>query len=309
MLELMKPAGWEDKTEQELLQAIYKKHGENQRGDVRALLLFIEAFRKAHLTKPQKILYTFEADTHYTLGFSAFRVYFYDANNSSVSPIGVVAREHYRRTDARYAVHHRFNQSKKRALEIRRFNLIADTTKDLKRAVGIAVKRFLPLTETDIAVRTSGEARMALSRWASEPYKYSRLLDLEEGVMEMQNLVDQNVVFKSSAFKEAVERLPSMVEYYRREKIKNIPMLFVVEHGGLICTGRAEDTDSCRVVAKFSKPDDMPEALHAKYSLLRLIDENSHMPEVGYRDKGGVCWLFGVASQEFEQVLGLPSDC
>ena len=309
MLELMKPAGWKDKTEQELLQAIYKEYGENQRGDVRALLLFIEAFRQAHLTKPQKVLYSFEVDTYSALGFSAHKVYFYDANNSNVSPIGVVSREHYRRTDARYAVYHRFNQDKKRAPRIHRFSVVADTTKDLKRAVGIAVKHFLPLTETDIAVRTSGEARTALGRWASEPYKYSRILDSEEGAMEIQSLIAQNVVFKSNAFKEAVERLPSMVEYYRREKIRNIPMLFVVEHGGLVCTGRAEDTDSCRVVAKFSKPDDMPEALYAKYSLLRLIDEESHMPEVGYRDKGGVCWLFGVASQEFEQVLGLPSDC
>lgn len=308
MLELMKPAGWEDSTEQELLQAIHDKYKDNPTSSQMALLDFINALRKAHMSKPQKILYTFDADKLGSLGIATHKVFFYDAKHPDRKPIGVVERI-YSRSETKYGVYHRFNGEKKRAPKIHSLSLVADVTQDLKRAVSFATKYFQPLTEEDVAMRASDSAIAALSRWSSEPFKHSRILDCLESVEEMRSLVEQGVIFKSTLFKDAASKVDSMIEYYRRQVVRAVPMVFVLEHNGLICTGRAEGAEDCRTVAKFAKPEDMPEALYNKYSLLRLTDEDTHMPEVGYRDTGGVCWLFGVTGFEFEKVIGVPSDC
>lgn len=310
MLELKKPAGWEDKTKHELLQAVYEHNKVRPNKNITMLLEFIQAFREAHKTKPQKILYSFDADKLGTLGFATHRVYFYDAEHPDRKPIGVMEREFIGYED-RYGIYHRFNGHKRRAPRNERLGLVADTTKDLKRAVNIAVKQFKPLTEVDVAVRTSENAARALSVWARQTYQYSSILRCEESVQEIQNLVEQGVVFKSGMYKDAATKVADMVEYYRRQDIKNTRMVFVVEHDGVVSTGRAEDEegDSCRLVKKFDSVEAMPEALYAKYSLLRLTEEDTHMPEIGYRDSGGVCWLFGVTSDDFEKVLELPSDC
>jgi hypothetical protein len=304
----MKPAGWEDKTEQELLQAIYDRNKDNPTSSALALLDFIRVFRAAHAAKPQKILYTFQEDKSAALNIATREVLFYDPDHADGKPIGIAGR-HFTNSETKYSVYHRFNTGKRRAPQNRAAGLSAEVTKDLKRAVSIAVKQFKPLTEIDVAVRASDKARTELSRWVRETWRHSRILDSLDSVEEMQSLVSQGVIFKSNLFKDAATKVGGMVEYYRRLAISNIPMVFVVEHGGVLCTGRSEDTDDCRTVARFNTPEDMPEAVYSKYSLLRLMDVDTHLPEVGYRDKGGVCWLFGVTSDEFEKVIDVPSDC
>jgi hypothetical protein len=312
MLELMNPVGWKDKTEQEVLQAIHEHNKERPSKTVTMLLEFIQAFREAHKTKSQKILYSFDEDKFGSLGFVTHRVYFYDANYPDRNPIGLMEREFIGcegRCEGKYGIYHRFNGHKRRAPRNARLGLVADTTKDLKRAVSIAVKQFKPLTDVDVAIRTSEKAAKSLGAWARETYKYDPILNREELVEEMQNLVEQGVIFKTKLYKEAAGELSDMTEYYRRQAVRDIPMVFVVEHNGVVSTGRSEGGGDCRLVSKFNDPQDMPESLYAKYSLLRLTEEETHMPEVGYRDVGGVCWLFGVTSDEFEKVFEPTSDC
>jgi hypothetical protein len=166
--------------------------------------------------------------------------------------------------------------------------------------VSIFKKQVTLYEEEEVASLSDSEAREAIRSWVAEINVPSTLLQNPDHVEEMSNLVKQGVTFKTGTFKNAAEQLPNAIERHRRLDITNLEMVCVVEtrNGGLSVSKRGSTG-----LYKYESPEQLPEAILGKFSLLRIMPPSTHLPEVGYRTADGVSWIFGVERQEWEQLV------
>jgi len=154
-------------------------------------------------------------------------------------------------------------------------------TKDVKKAVKIAMEVLQPFEWHEISAKGRRNAEQAHGAWATENNvaRYPFNMGTETIYEEVKHLVEQGVVFKTEAFKKAVAGLGAYEDYVNRN---NKPARFhtVIERGEKVIyirDGHALEPE------EFCAIDPLPEATRNAIALLKLVGTHKLLPEVGYR--------------------------
>jgi hypothetical protein len=261
---------------------------------------FIDALKQTHRRLQQVIHYTFAGSSFNKAGVDITKILLLDPAYPNRKPIGVVEYDSYRQ---QFAVHTR-ECTNVRGVTLK--GMGADRSKDIKKAVRLAVKKATPYDTSEIARITYDEVQNEMFKWVAEARVPNTLLRDPVILEEIANLVEQGVVFKTEEFKQAAENIPMALERNRRTKTMSDKFVYVIEstHGSL-SVGRYPATD---VNFRFSSIDDLPEFIREKFSLLRLLPAGTPLPEVGYRTADGVSWLVGITPEQWAEVTALKHD-
>jgi hypothetical protein len=163
------------------------------------------------------------------------------------------------------------------------------STVDPKKAVRIAMEVAKPFSWYELGLRTKKEANRQHEMWMSEGSGVTMSLNMghREIYEELNNLVKQNVIFTTPAFKRAVESLDSYREW--REKQQKSPLLnCVVEDAGKYYLVKDPKVDP----VVYEDFDLLPEGYRSKVSLLRIMGDKHFIPEVGYKADIRTYWLY-----------------
>ena len=277
-------------SDEELFNAIRERSGRNGKKVLEFLLALIDAHRKI----PKNIICKYDHSPYNDLHIIDHRLKFYDPSFLGLT-IGVVTVRHGYEADI--SVHTRHCDKERGDYES---GMLGDRTKHLKKAVGLAVKKLQPFQESEIVATTYDKMESALQSWVREAHEYNSVLHNPDIREELQHLVAQGVMFKTPTFKEAVAKLPDYLEYLRRHNMAKYPKVFVIERNGTITVGVYANTKG----RQYSSVDELPNSVRTKYSLLRMVGKDTHLPEVGYRVDDSICWLFDVDREELKSELG-----
>lgn len=157
----------------------------------------------------------------------------------------------------------------------------ARRTKDVKKAVKIALEALAPYEWHEISNKDRKKAEDKHREWANENSRvvYPFRIEPSNIYEEIKHLVAQGVVFKTEYFKSAAAGLPAYEEYIERSA-KPAKFDTVIERGDkiiLIKDGRALEPQELGAM------DALPESTRNSIALLKLVGENSLLPEVGFR--------------------------
>jgi len=172
------------------------------------------------------------------------------------------------------------------------------STKDVNKAVSIALKYSHARTWWEIASGSQKEAQNAHQNWESEPRGklYGFGVDKGDLYKELKNLVSQGVTFVTPAFNKSVLLLDEYAEWEDRVK-RTVPMRAVIEENGKFYMPQ----DVTKEVRRFECLEDIPEELRGKLSMLKLMGEG-FVPDVGYRAEDGVYWVY-VSREEAAKLI------
>lgn len=174
------------------------------------------------------------------------------------------------------------------------------STKDVNKAVNVAIKHSHARTWWEIAKGSQREAQQAHQEWESEPRGKLYGFGVADAALykELRNLVAQGVTFVTSEFNKCVTLLDDFGEWESRVK-SAVPMRAVIEEGGKFYMPE----DIRKEARKFESLEDTPEELRGKLSILKLMGEG-FVPEVGYRATDGVYWVY-VSKEEATKLTNL----
>ena len=157
----------------------------------------------------------------------------------------------------------------------------ARRTKDLKKALKIAMDHIDPFQWHEISAKGRRDAERAHERWAQEDNKAVYSFRIDTGIVydEIKHLVGLGVQFKTDQFKKAAAGIEAYEEMLRKASIK--PKFdTVIDRGDkvvLINDGRALEP---KELGNF---DALPESTRNGIALLKLVEKDKLLPEVGYR--------------------------
>jgi hypothetical protein len=174
------------------------------------------------------------------------------------------------------------------------------STKDVNKAVSIALKYSHARTWWEIAKGSQRDAQKAHQNWESEPRGKLHGFGVTDAMLykELRNLVAQGVTFITSEFNKSVLLLDEYAEWENRVK-RTVPMRAVIEEDGKFYMPE----DIRKGARKFESLEDTPEELRGKLSMLKLMGEG-FVPEVGYRAADGVYWVY-VSKEEATKLTNL----
>jgi hypothetical protein len=157
----------------------------------------------------------------------------------------------------------------------------ARRTKDVKKAVKIALEALAPYEWHEISNKDRKNAEDKHRLWTCENSRSVYPFNIgHEGIYEeIKHLVEQGVVFKTEAFKSAAAGIQAYDEHIERMS-KPAKFDTVIERDDkiiLIKDGRALEAQ------ELSAMDALPESTRNSIALLKLVGENSLLPEVGFR--------------------------
>jgi len=154
-------------------------------------------------------------------------------------------------------------------------------TKDMKKAVKIAIDALEPFEWHELSAKGRRDAERAHERWAQEDSKavYQFRVGHEDVYEEVKHLVEMGVQFKTEAFKKAAAGIADYEEMQRKASIKPKfnTVMFRNEKVILIPDGRALE------VQELSDVDALPESTRNGVALLKLVEKDKLLPEIGYR--------------------------
>ena len=155
-------------------------------------------------------------------------------------------------------------------------------TKDLKKALKIAMDTIEPFGWHELVQKHKRNAEGAHERWidsdvgARRPFTH---LSHDKVYEEIKHLAQMGIQFKTEEFKKAVAGIEAYEEYMRKQSIKPKFDAVIVRPDLtiLIPDGKALDPQ------EFSDVDALPESTRNSIALLKLVEKDKLLPEVGYR--------------------------
>jgi hypothetical protein len=206
---------------------------------------------------------------------------FYDPRFSEdeMPPVGVVEWTYGSRSEKEYKI-------SSRKIENARYGYWGNEnssrrTKDVKKAVKIAMEALAPYEWHEISNKDRKNAEDKHRSWASENSRSVAPFRIDPNDMhtEIKHLVAQGVVFTTEQFKSAAAGIQAYDEYIERNA-KPAKFDTVMQRGDkviLIKDGRALEPQ------ELGGMDALPENTRNSIALLKLVGENSLLPEIGYR--------------------------
>ena len=207
---------------------------------------------------------------------------FHDArftSDDSVEPVGIVEWTYGKRSDNEYKITSRKIQNDRFGHWGNEHS--SQRTKDVKKAVKIAMTNLLPFEWHEISNKGRRNAEQAHDRWAREDNHTTKpfVMNVVEVYEEVKYLKSIGVQFKTEAFKNAAAGLEAYEEYVRKASVK-ARFHTVIDRGEKIIyiqDGHALQPE------EFSALDPLPESTRNSIALLKLVDKDKLLPEVGYR--------------------------
>lgn len=201
------------------------------------------------------------------------------AGDESIDLVGVVEWTYGSRSDKEYKI-------TSRKIENDRYGHWGNEhssrrTKDMKKALKIAMEAMQPYEWHEVSAKGRRDAERAHERWAGEDNKavYPLRIGADHMYEELKHLVGLGIQFKTEAFKSAAAGLEAYEEMQRKASIKPRFDTIMVRPDKtiLIPDGRALEPQ------ELSDFDALPENTRNGIALLKLVEKNKLLPEIGYR--------------------------
>jgi len=200
-------------------------------------------------------------------------------NADEVDPVGVVEWTYGKRSDNEYKITSRKIQNDRFGHWGNEHS--SQRTKDLKKALKIAMTNLLPFEWHEISNKGRRNAENAHERWAREDSSTAKPFNMgtETVYEEVKHLKSLGVQFKTDAFKNAAAGIEAYEEYRRKLEVK-ARFHTVIDRGEKIIyikDGHALQPE------EFSALDPLPESTRNAIALLKLVNKDQLLPEIGYR--------------------------
>jgi hypothetical protein len=154
-------------------------------------------------------------------------------------------------------------------------------TKDMKKALKIAMDNIDPFQWHEISNKGRRKAEQAHEQWTNADNRavYPFRLNAEPMYEEIKYLVGMGVQFKTEEFKKAAAGIEAYEEMIRKISIKPKFDTVIVRPDKTIFIpdGRALNPQ------EFNDTDSLPEQARNGIALLKLVEKDKLLPEVGYR--------------------------
>ena len=200
--------------------------------------------------------------------------------NDEAKPVGAVSWSWGSRNDKEYRTKSRLIQND-RFGAWNRDEFHSKRTKDVKKTIKNVLEFIKPYDWHELITEEHNKACRAASKWRDENeiIQFSFRPNAKEVVEEIRHLLNLNVPFKTEAFKNMINKLPEWEEHERR---RNIPSKFdsVMFHRDkvIFITHDGQQTELPNV-------DALPEKHRNAIALLKIVGDEQHIPEVGYKGK------------------------
>lgn len=241
------------------------------------VLDLLKALELKHAKLPYYLVVTAVQDSHKEM---YWQLRFHDArfNEGEVDLAGTVSYTYGKRSDHEYKV-------SSRKIQNDRFGhwsneQSSQRTKDLKKAVKLVVNTVLPFEWYEISNKGRRTAEQEHQRWANADSSATNAFSVDIGHVyeEVKHLASIGVQFKTEAFKNAAAGIGAYEEFKRKIAVK--PKFDTVIYRGekavYIPDGRALEPQELLSEA-------LPENTRNAIALLKLVGENSLLPEVGFK--------------------------
>jgi len=155
-------------------------------------------------------------------------------------------------------------------------------TKDLKKALKIAMDSIEPFGWHEISNKGKRNAERAHESWIGTDNKavYPFRIGHEEIYKEVKHLLSLGVQFETEQFKKAAQGIEAYEEMMRKAEIKPRFDTIMVRPDKTIFIPNGHALEP----KELSDVDALPEDTRNRISLLKLVDKNTLLPEIGYRD-------------------------
>jgi len=194
-------------------------------------------------------------------------------------PVGVVEWTYGKRSDNEYKITSRKIQNDRFGHWGNEHS--SQRTKDVKKAVKIAMTNLLPFEWHEVSAQGRRNAEQAHEQWVREDNKavHPMRIGSDSVYEEVKYLKSIGVQFKTDAFKNAAAGIEAYEEFVRKASIKPKFDTVIVRPDVtvFIPSGR------CLESKELSDIDTLPENTRNAIALLKLVDKNKLLPEVGYR--------------------------
>jgi hypothetical protein len=148
------------------------------------------------------------------------------------------------------------------------------------------------LTKDDIADLSEAFTQFdnKMYSWKTQVYSSIPGISDDECIREVENLLEQGVMFTTPTFKDIARSVHSTKEFVRRTKLSRGDKSFVIveDEGGVTYGVGAYDSRREDNYHKVASVDCLPEHYKEKMFLLRLVEPSNFIPEVGYRGVNGI---------------------
>jgi hypothetical protein len=260
-------------------------YAELKRDVNKELVAFIDAMALKHA----KIPYTLnvEIDQVQPKNFVCYNARFYDPRFPSAKEVGHVMWDYGRSVNSyEYVVSSRLIQNAKySAWNSRDFS--SARTKDMAKAIKKAMEFVIPYQWQEFADESRELAQRQHRMWAEENSSVARNFNFshKDVAEELKHLMEQGVVFKTEAFKQAVGSIP-MYEEYRSRINKPAKMECV-----MYALGKVNMTNG-NEAREYPNDEALPEEVRQKVGLLKLLEEKKLMPNVGFKFDANTFWIY-----------------
>jgi hypothetical protein len=243
------------------------------------VLDFLNAFELKHA----KVSYCLTVSAHQSVSREEhWQLRFNDTrflDDDSIEPVGVVEWTYGKRSDHEYKVSSRKIQNDRFGHWGNEHS--SQRSKDVKKALKIALDNIQPWEWHEISAKGRRDAERAHEKWSSEDSKsmYPFRIDLGIVYEEIKHLVEMGVQFKTNEFKKAAAGIEEYEEFLRKAAVKAKFDTVIVRSGKTIFIPAGR----CLEWKELDGFDSLPEDTRNRISLLKLVDKNNLLPEIGFR--------------------------
>jgi len=203
----------------------------------------------------------------------------FDIEKDGVGAVGVVEWTYGSRSDKEYKIGSRKIQNDRYGHWGNEHS--SRRTKDMKKALKIAMEAMQPFEWHEVSARGRRDAERAHDRWKDEDNKFVFPFRMAHDSIyeEVKHLVEMGVQFKTETFKKAAAGLANYEEMLRKSTLKPKFDTIMVRPDKtiLIPDGRALEPQ------ELSDFDALPENTRNGIALLKLVEKDKLLPEIGYR--------------------------
>jgi hypothetical protein len=243
------------------------------------VMAFLNALELKHAKVPYYLVVNAVQSTHRP---EHWQLRFHDArfaDDETVDLAGVVEWTYGNRSEKEYKVTSRKVQNDRYGHWGNEHS--SRRTKDVKKAVKIAMDVLQPFEWHEISAKGRRNAEQSHQAWLNEAGTATHPFHMGYDVLyeEIKHLVEQGVVFKTEKFKKAAAGIPAYEEFQERRS-KNARFHTVIERGEKVIyikDGHALEPE------EFCAIDPLPEATRNAIALLKLVGKEKLLPDVGYR--------------------------
>jgi hypothetical protein len=169
------------------------------------------------------------------------------------------------------------------------------TTNDPKKVSKFLKDYFKPFTPNEIAGLTSSKFNSHDDNWRDEfrwKLRETTTIEPSELFAEVQHLVSLGVEFQSDKFKRIVaDGMPMFEEHMRRknESRKATHVFINPDESAQATYGVITNT--------YQSMSDMPENMQQQVAMLRIVDVDTFIPEVGMKMSTNTYWIYATHEQ------------